>query len=73
MGYVFVFGECYACGRPFTFNPIRVPSVRDERGVKQPLCRECVEYVNREREKAGKPPFDIPPDAYEPVSEEEVW
>jgi len=72
-GYVFVLGECYGCGRTFTFNPVRVPSVRDEKGVRQPLCRVCVEYVNRERKKAGMEPFTIRSDAYEPVREEEVY
>lgn len=72
-GYAFVLGECYGCGRTFTFNPVKVPSTRDARGIKQPLCRACVEYVNRERQKIGQPPFTIPPDAYEPVKEEELW
>lgn len=70
--YAFVIGKCYGCGRMFTFNPIRVPSVRDERGVRQPICRACIEYVNQERKKIGKEPFTIPPDAYEPVREEEL-
>jgi len=73
MGYAFVIGECYTCGKTFTFNPVRVPSTPDERGVKQPICRGCMEYINREREKMGKPPFTIPTDAYEPVAEEELY
>jgi len=71
-GYVFVLGQCYSCGQRFTFNPVRVPSVRDEKGVKQPLCRACVNFVNSERKKKGLPPFTIPPDAYEPIREEEL-
>lgn len=72
-GYVFVLGTCYGCGKTFTFNPNRVPSTRDEKGERQPLCRTCVEYVNRERVKAGMEPFTIPPDAYEPMREEELY
>jgi len=72
-GYAFMLGTCYGCGKTFTYNPVRVPSVRDEKGVRQPLCRDCVNYVNSERKKAGMEPFTIPPDAYEPVREEELY
>jgi len=72
-GYAIVLGECYACGKRFTFNPVRVPSFRDEHGVKQPICRSCMEYINKERKKMGLEPFTIPADAYEPVREEELY
>lgn len=71
-GYVFVVGDCYTCGGMFTFNPVRVPSFRDKSGVKQPVCRACMEYINAKRKEMGLEPFIIPADAYEPVSEEEL-
>lgn len=72
MGYAFCMGQCYGCGRTFTFNPVRVPSVRDQSGTKQPLCRGCVDYVNSEKAKAGLPLFPMPEDAYEACDEVEL-
>ena len=72
MGYAFCIGECYTCGRQFTFNPLRVPSWRDSEGVRRPLCRPCVEHINGERAKQGREPFTIPADAYEPIDENEL-
>ena len=71
MGYVMCHAACFACNRPFMFNPHRVPSVRHE-GERQPVCRECVEIANPIREKNGLPPSAIHPDAYEPLNEEEL-
>lgn len=71
MGYVIMFGTCIGCGRPFAFNPHRVPSVRVN-GVREPVCRECIERVNAIRKEKGLEPFEIPADAYEPLPEEEL-
>lgn len=67
MGYVTGFGPCCVCTRPFSFNPVRVPSFKGE-----PICRTCMERVNREKQAQGLPAFKILEDAYEPCSEEEL-
>jgi len=72
MGYAIMFGMCFGCGRTFGFNPRRVPSVRDEQNVKQPLCSRCAQAMNKRKREAGLPEFQIPADAYEPVAEEEL-
>jgi hypothetical protein len=53
------------------FNPNKVPSVRIN-GVKQPLCKACVDKVNAKRALIGMPPFKIEPGAYEAASEDEI-
>jgi hypothetical protein len=66
MGYVFIIGNCFACKRPFTFNATWVPSVRDDSGVRQPVCESCMNLANVKREAMGLDPHPIHPDAYEP-------
>ena len=39
---------------------------------RQPICKSCIEQVNEERRKRGRPEFTVPPDAYEPVDEQEL-
>ena len=57
-GGYFVFGECWTCGRSFTFNPHWVPSVPidpmtslppdvDEHGNPQPIDPEAAERAVR--------------------------
>ena len=65
MGWMFVLGECYGCGRMFTFNADHVPSIPID-GVREPICRNCVERANPERVKNGLEPIVPHPDAYEP-------
>lgn len=65
MGYLMVLGECWACKRLFTFSAERVPSVPIE-GVRQPICRTCVERANVERAASGRPLITILPGAYDP-------
>ena len=72
MGYAVMFGPCFCCGRTFGFNPVRVPSVRDEHNKRQAVCRDCVEGANKERVAKGMDPFQIPDDAYGPVNEYEL-
>jgi hypothetical protein len=72
MGYAIVMGHCFGCGSMFSFNPHRVPSIRDARGVKQPVCRECIELANPMRVKNGLEPIVPAPDAYEAINEEEL-
>ena len=71
-GYAFALGPCFACGKTFSFNPLRVPSFRDNHGVRCPVCSECMTIVNVKRKEKGLDPFDIPSDAYEPVAEGEL-
>jgi hypothetical protein len=61
-GYMMLIAECFACGRLMTCNPNRVPSVQN-----QPICKECMEEVNRLRVEAGMETFFVPDDAYEPT------
>jgi hypothetical protein len=64
--------KCFGCGKYFSFNPELVPSIRvnskgkpDPRGVREPICRTCVERVNPKRIANGLPPIVIPEGAYE--------
>jgi len=63
-----VTATCYGCGRPFTFIPARVASIR-MRGGKQPICQQCVDGINRERIKRGFEPIKPSPGAGEPGEE----
>lgn len=67
--YMLAYGHCYTCGRLFSFNPNKVPSVPANlttTGEREPVCRACIEKANPERVKNGLPPIEIHPDAYEP-------
>jgi hypothetical protein len=68
MGYVMAFGACFFCKRPFAFNPNTVPStppsVHPER---EPICADCMDYINEQRRARGIPALPIPADAYEPA------
>ena len=72
MGYAIVFSACCSCGEVFGYNPHSVPSARDTQGVRQPICRPCVEKANPIRKAKGLPEITILPDAYEPISEYEL-
>lgn len=64
MGWMFVLGRCYGCGRSFTFSAERVPSIRVD-GEREPICRDCVERANPERVANGLEPIRILPGAYD--------
>ena len=70
-GYVFAMGACVACRQPFTFNPVRVPSLTWN-GTRQPICRACVERINPKRIANGVPPIEPLPGAYEECEEGEL-
>lgn len=70
-GFAICLGSCINCGKPFSFNPVKVPSIRVN-GVREPVCKPCVETANVERVAAGLEPFAINPDAYDPCREEEL-
>lgn len=69
MGYMACIAPCLRCRRPFSFHPERVPSIRVD-GERRPMCQECMEWFNSEREKAGLDPVPILPGAYDPVEDE---
>jgi len=73
-GAYFATGPCVFCGRVFTFDPERVPSIPvDERGnvtlsgVKHPLCADCMTKINEFREFMGAQPIHVLAGAYEPT------
>jgi len=72
MGYAMVYSPCCSCRKLIGYNPHRVPSVRDGQGVRQPVCRECIEKANPVRKARGLPEITILPDAYKPISEYEL-
>ena len=71
MGYVTVMSECYGCGRLFSFNPMRVPSI-PIKGDRKPICEVCVARVNPMREKNGLPPIVPLAGAYDACEESEL-
>lgn len=70
-GYVFAHSACVGCGLPFAYNPHLVPSLRLN-GVREPVCRQCVELANPMRVKNGLDPIVPHPDAYEPMPESDL-
>jgi hypothetical protein len=71
MGYALATGTCYGCGRVFSFNPVRVPSIPID-GVRKPICRECVERANPRRVANGLEPIVPAHDAYDACDESEL-
>jgi hypothetical protein len=67
-----VFGPCFMCGQPFSFDPDQVTSVPIDpvtglppdlggqagRAVRQPICPPCCKRANVERAKRGLEPLD---------------
>jgi len=75
MGYAFCTSSCFGCGRIFSYNPMRVPSVPaniSPTGTREPICEACVERVNPLRIKNGLEPIVPAPDAYEACDESEL-
>ena len=79
MGYVYATSECLSCKQLFSYNPLRVPSLRvnaqgqpDPNGTREPVCRGCMDRANLKRKEMGLEPHPIHPDAYEPVDEHEL-
>jgi hypothetical protein len=68
MGVMMAMGPCIGCGRLFSFNPHRVPSLNVD-GTREPICLACVERANPQRKANGLPPIVVLPGAYEPTSE----
>lgn len=68
MGWAMALSNCIGCGVPFMFNPHKVPSIRVN-GIREPVCKGCVERANPARIANGLPPFTPAADAYEPLDE----
>jgi Fe-S-cluster-containing dehydrogenase component len=71
MGVAFAMAPCIGCGATFTFNPVRVPSIRIN-GSREPICRNCVARVNPIRRKNGLAEIVPLPDAYDACDESEM-
>lgn len=71
MGYVIAMGSCLACRQVFSFNPMRVPSIRVN-GVLEPVCGACMALVNAKRVAAGVEPHPIMDGAYGACNESEL-
>lgn len=71
MGYIFCSGICIGCTKRFNFNPKCVPSA-EVNGIRQPLCRSCIECLNIKREVLGLEPVSIIAGAYEYVDESDL-
>jgi hypothetical protein len=65
MGYMYVLGDCWSCGRLFMFSAERVPSIVID-GERQPVCESCITLANEERKAKGMPVIAVLPGAYEP-------
>jgi len=70
-GYAIIHGLCITCGKPISFHPHKVPSVRVG-GEREPVCRTCIEKANPERIKNGLEPITIQDGAYGACREEEL-
>lgn len=71
MGYAFAMSPCVVCGKVFTFNPVKVPSIKVN-GVWEPACLDCVNRANPLRIENGLEPIVPLPGAYESCPEEEL-
>jgi hypothetical protein len=71
MGYALCTGTCIGCGRIFSFNPMRVPSIRIK-GNREPICQGCVDRINPKRIANGLEPIVPLPDAYDACDESEL-
>ena len=77
--YLLLYSPCVSCGQIFAYNPKRVPSVTID-GEREPVCKDCIAAENLKREcyiAIGQTDPYLPiltyhPDAYEPISENEL-
>jgi hypothetical protein len=65
MAYLLALGPCILCRAVFCFNADSVPTL-DVAGVREPVCRTCMERMNLRRAEAGLSPHPVLPGAYEP-------
>jgi recombinational DNA repair protein (RecF pathway) len=75
MGYALATSHCYGCGRLFSYNPVRVPSLPaavTKTGTKEPVCLNCVTAANPRRIANGLAPIVPHPEAYSACDESEL-
>ena len=73
MGYALCTSTCFGCGQLVSYNPMRVPSIRDPKtGSREPICQACVDRYNPMRIANGLDPIVPHPEAYEPCDEREL-
>lgn len=76
MGYAFCTSSCVGCGKLFSYNPMKVPSITipppHGSGTREPICLTCVERVNPLRMKNGLDPIVPLPGAYDAIEESEL-
>jgi hypothetical protein len=71
MAYVQAYSACYSCKRLIAYNPDLVPSIRIN-GVREPVCRACIQQANPVRIAKGLQPITISPGAYEASDENDL-
>jgi hypothetical protein len=64
MAFMQCISPCLVCRNAFSYNPELVPSLRVN-GVRQPICRDCIELANKMRVERGLNPHPVLPGAYE--------
>ena len=69
MGVVICYAKCAGCGLPMGCNPITVPSIRIN-GLREPICRACVDTANPLRIANGLPPIEPAEEAYSGCDED---
>ena len=75
MGYALCTSPCFGCGRLFSYNPNRVPSIRrdpQDPSTRTPICQACVKAANPRRIANGLPPIVPHPEAYTACDETEL-
>jgi len=72
MPYVQCFAACFCCKQLFGFNPMLVPSITIA-GVREPICADCVAWVNPIRVQNGLDPIHVLPGAYEPAEDTKIY
>jgi hypothetical protein len=71
MGFALCTSRCFGCGQVFSYNPVRVPSIRVH-GSREPICQGCVNRANPMRIANGLEPIVPHPDAYDACDESEL-
>jgi hypothetical protein len=71
MGFAFCTSPCICCGRVFSYNPVKVPSM-SVNGQREPVCAHCIATANPVRIANGLDPIVPLPDAYEACDESEL-
>jgi len=67
MSFEILLTECFSCDRTFPCNPDLVPSVRDDAGVRQPICKDCHAMIRANQINLNIPVWPLPhPEAYKP-------